>query len=226
MNKAIKIILVDDEELFRSGIAFILNREENINILHQSSNGRELLDYLAIAPTLPDIVLMDLKMPLLNGVETTKILKVEYPDINIIALSSYHSKAFVINMINEGASSYIIKNSSPADMIKTINAVAEKGFYYDSIALRIIKEEKKQSIYDNVKSVLDENFLTAREKEILELICKQHNTKEIAEKLFVSPRTVDVHRKNILLKTEVKNLAGLVVFAIQNDLVALDEIVE
>lgn len=226
MNKTIKIILVDDEELFRSGITFMLQREVNINILHQSSNGRELLDYLTIAPTLPNIVLMDLKMPLLNGVETTKILKVEYPNIAIIALSSYHSKAFIINMIKEGASSYIIKNSSPADMIKTINAVAEKGFYYDSTTLKVLRDEKLNGNYENVKSVLDENFLTPREKEVLVLICQQFSTKEIADKLFISPRTVEVHRKNILLKSEVKNLAGLVVFAIQNDLVILDDLVE
>lgn len=215
--------MVDDEELFRSGIAFILQREDNINILHQSSNGKEVLDYLAIAPTLPNIVLMDLKMPLLNGVETTKILKEQYAEIDVIALSSYHSKAFILNMINEGVSSYIIKNSSPAEMIKTINAVAEKGFYYDNSALRIIMEEKNQGNYNNVKSVLDEEFLSPREKEVLELICHQYSSKEIAEKLFISPRTVDEHRKNLLFKTEVKNLAGLVVFAIQNDLVAIED---
>ncbi len=223
MNKTIKIILVDDEELFRSGIAFMLQREENINILHQSTNGKELLEYLESASTLPDLILMDLKMPLLNGVETTKIMKVQYPEINIIALSSYHSKAFILNMINEGASSYIIKNSSPAEMIRTINAVAKKGFYYDNTSLRIIREEKMEGNYDTLKSVFDINFLTSREKEVLELICHQNSTKEIADKLFISPRTVDAHRKNLLLKTEVKNLAGLVVFAIQNDLVAIED---
>lgn len=226
MSRTIKIILVDDEELFRTGIAFMLQREEKINILHQSANGKELLDYLEKAPILPDIVLMDLKMPVLNGVETTKVMKEQYPEIDIIALSSYNSKAFILNMINEGASSYIIKNSSPTEMIKTINAVAEKGFYYDNSALNLIKEDKQLETRGNIKSVLDKNFLTSRENEVLELICHQHSTKEIAEKLFISPRTVDEHRRSLLLKTKVKNLAGLVVFAIQNDLIALDEIIK
>ncbi len=226
MYNSIKIILVDDEELFRSGIKFILEREPNFDVLYEASNGSELLDYLEKGNNLPDIILMDLKMPTLNGVETTKILNKEYPMLKVIALSSYDTKSFIINMINEGVSSYIIKNSTPQEMIETINKVYVKGFHYNSLTLKVIKEEEFEMGKLKSKSVLDSNFLTIREKEVLELICQEYNTAEIAGKLFLSPRTVEVHRKNMLEKTQSKNVAGLVVFAIQNDLIPLESLLK
>lgn len=226
MVETIKIILVDDEELFRSGIKFILDREPNINVIFEASNGSELLNYLESGNTLPDIILMDLKMPTLNGVETTKILNKEFPNIKVIALSSYDTKSFIINMINEGVSSYIIKNTAPQEMIETIKKVYIKGFHYNSLTLKVIKEEEFEMGKLKTKSVLDSNFLTNREKEILGLICLEHNTSEIADKLCISPRTVDVHRTNMLEKTNSKNVAGLVVFAIQNNLIPLEKVLK
>jgi DNA-binding NarL/FixJ family response regulator len=226
MYNSIKIVLVDDEELFRSGIKFILEREPNFDVVHEASNGSELLDYLEKGYNHPDIILMDLKMPTLNGVETTKILNKEYPKLKVIALSSYDSKSFIINMINEGVSSYIIKNSTPQEMIETINKVYVKGFHYNSLTLKVINEEEFEIGKLKSKSILDSNFLTTREKEVLELICLEYNTGEIAGKLCLSPRTVEVHRKNMLEKTQSKNVAGLVVFAIQNDLIPLTSILK
>ncbi|WP_339835339.1 response regulator transcription factor [uncultured Flavobacterium sp.] len=224
MNETVKIALVDDEILFRKGVLFLLEREKNIEIVFEASNGEELLAYLNDnQESLPDIILMDLKMPLLNGVEATKKVHKKFPTIKIIALTSYDTKPFIINMIQEGACSYLVKNSSPNDMIHTINEVASKGFYYNDLIMSIIQEglifgTKK------TKSSFDEEYLTTREKEILELVCQQYSTNEIADKLFISPRTVDGHRNNLLLKTESKNIAGLVVYAIQNDVVNLKNI--
>lgn len=224
METPIKIILVDDEELFRSGIKFILQRESNMEIIFEASNGLELLDYLNQPIAIPDIIVMDLKMPTLNGVETIKILHEEYPSLKVIALSSYNSKSFIVNMINEGASSYIIKNSSPKEMIDTINKVHYKGFHYNNFTLKIIKEEIFKNGELSLKSVLDANFLTNREKEVLEFICLEYSTAEIATKLSVSPRTIESHRNNLMEKTKSKNVAGLVVNAIQNDLVSFEVI--
>jgi DNA-binding NarL/FixJ family response regulator len=226
MEEKIKIILVDDEELFRSGIKFILDREPNFKVVFEASNGSELLDYLKTSNTRPDIILMDLKMPTLNGLETTKILNKEYPKLKVIALSSYDSRSFIVNMISEGVSSYIIKNSTPKEMIEIINKVHIKGFHYNSLTLNVIKEEEFEMGKLKTKSVLDSNFLTNREKEVLELICLEHNTPEIADKLCISPRTVEVHRTNMLEKTSSKNVAGLVVFAIQNDLIPLENVLK
>lgn len=224
MNEIIKIALADDEVLFRKGVLFMLEREKNIEIVHEASNGEELVDYLnENQENLPDIILMDLKMPLLNGVEATKKIHKKFPEVKIIALTSYDTKPFIINMIQEGASSYLVKNASPNDMIHTINEVASKGFYYNDLIMSIIHEglifgSKK------TKSSFDDEYLTTREKEVLELVCQQFSTIEIAEKLCISPRTVDGHRNNLLLKTESKNIAGLVVYAIQNKVVILKNI--
>lgn len=219
MNKNIKLIVVDDEVLFRKGISFLLNKEDNIRVIHEASNGIELLSFLEKSKNHPDIIIMDLKMPLLNGVEATKVIHRDYPKIKIIALSSYRSKSFVANLMNIGAASYLIKNTSPQELLNTIQEVDTKGFYYDDYVLQVIKEG---SLNGNVgKKGLESNNLTSREVEVLQLICEQKTTAEIAELLFISPRTVDGHRNNLLLKTESKNIAGLVVFAIQNRIVLL-----
>ena len=218
MNK-IKLLLADDEELFRKGISFLLQRQDNIQILYEANNGSEVLEYLKSSSIHPDIILMDLKMPMLNGVEATKLINKEFPSIKIIALTSYNTKSFIANMIEIGAASYIVKNSSPEEMITTINQVIEKGFYYNEEVLNVIQENL---ITNNRKNIFfEEVILTKREREILELICNQKSTQQIAEKLFISPRTVEGHRNNLLLKTDSQNSAGLVVFAIQNKIVIL-----
>jgi DNA-binding NarL/FixJ family response regulator len=221
MNDNIKIILVDDEILFRKGISFLLEREKNIDIIYEASGGSELISFLKESTILPDIVMMDLKMPIINGVEATKILHKDFPEIKIIALTSYDSKSFVANMIAVGAVSYLIKNSTPQQLLTTINEVAVKGFYYSAYVLKIIQDDFLTN--RKTKSSFDTTFLTTREIEILQLICLQKNAVEIAELLFISPRTVEGHRNNLLLKTESRNIAGLVVYAIQNEIVMLNE---
>ncbi|TXI67315.1 MAG: response regulator transcription factor [Flavobacterium sp.] len=221
MENKVKIILADDEELFRKGIYFLLQREPNFEIIFEASNGCELVEHLKTTTELPDIIMMDLKMPLLNGVEATKLIHKDFPAIRIIALTSYNTKSFIANMINVGAASYLVKNASPVDMVKTVNEVAQKGFYYNEIVMEVIH----QNMISNASSrtVLDEDFLTEREKEVLELICKQYSSSEIGEMLSLSTRTVDGHRNNLLLKTNSKNMAGLVIFAIQNKIINLED---
>ncbi|RUT68866.1 DNA-binding response regulator [Flavobacterium cupreum] len=219
MSGAIKIALVDDEILFRKGISFLLQREENIEIIFEASNGEELISRLDDNEIKPDIIIMDLKMPVLNGVEATKIIRKIYPDIKIIALTSYDTKSFVANMIQVGAVAYLIKNTTPKDLIHTINEVSRKGFYYSQTVLKTIQDTIISS--KNNKCNLETGFLSPREIEILQLICQQKTTSEIADQLFLSPRTVEGHRNNLLLKTESRNIAGLVVYAIQNEIAVL-----
>lgn len=217
MNSRIKIILVDDEILFRKGISFLLEREKNMEIIFEASNGDELISFLHSNNNHPDIIMMDLKMPVINGVEATKIIRKDFPEIKIIALTSYDSKSFVANMIDVGAVSYLIKNATPQDLLTTINEVALKGFYYTDYIMEIIKEDVLTN--KKVKSNFESNFLTKREIEVLKLICFQKSTVEIAEQLFISPRTVEGHRNNLLLKTQSRNIAGLVVYAVQNEII-------
>jgi DNA-binding NarL/FixJ family response regulator len=218
--KTIKILLADDEPLFRNGIAFLLQREDDIEVIFEASNGSEVLEYLS-GNTHPDIIIMDLKMPDVNGVEATKIVCEKYPAIKVIALTSYNTKAFIANMISTGAASYLVKNITPQELLKTIREVDYKGYYYDALVLEVIKE--------NVSALKKSNFtnwdLTSREKDIIKLICMQLSTKEIADKLFINYRTVEGHRNNLLLKTQSKNMAGLVIFALQNDILRLEELI-
>ena len=220
MKETIKIILVDDEVLFRKGISFLLSKEENVEVIFEASDGVELIEFLKGNNPKPDIIIMDLKMPLLNGIETTKIIRRDFSDIKIIALTSYDSKSFIANMIDVGAVSYLVKNTTPQELFATINEVATNGFYYSEYVMGIIQNDLIGN--KKTKCSFDAGFITSRELEVLQLICKQKSTIEIGEKLFISPRTVEGHRNNLLLKTESKNIAGLVVFAIQNSIVTLD----
>ena len=212
MNK-VNIVLVEDEFLIREGIKALINLESNFEIIEEFSDGQAFVDFVNNSLKLPDIVLMDIKMPNLNGIETTKILMTQYPALKIIALSNYNSKIFIANMLEVGAVSYLPKSATPTEIFTTINKVFENGFYYDEAIISFM--------YDNNivhKSFFDNDYLSSREKEVLTLICKQKSATEIGEILHISPRTVDGHRNNLLLKTESKNVVGLVVFAIKNNL--------
>tara|TARA_R110002049_G_scaffold616_20_gene3654 strand:+ start:10023 stop:10703 length:681 start_codon:yes stop_codon:yes gene_type:complete len=219
--KKIKLIIADDEELFRSGIQFLLNREENLDVIFEAEDGKELLYFISNTKELPDVILMDLKMPKMNGIEATKAIHKMHPKIKIIALTSFDGKSFITNMIDVGASSYLLKNTSPKMVIHTINEVYEKGFYYDDKVLKIIHENILSSSGKRIKSDLDKNLLSKREIEVLEYICEQYTTQEIADKMFISPRTVEGHRNNLLLKTQSKNVAGLVIYGIQKKFIEI-----
>lgn len=220
MSRKIKIALADDEVLFRKGIGFMLQREPDFEIVFEANNGKELTDYTKDSKSLPDIILMDLKMPELDGVEATKLIHEKNPELRIIALTSYNTKAFIANMIKLGAASYLIKSSTPSAVIFTIREVMEKGFYYDSRVMKIIHEDVLSG-KTRKKELEEAGTLTRREKEVLKLICKQLTTIEIAEKLFISPRTVEGHRNNLLLKTESKNTAGLVIYGIKKEIITV-----
>ncbi|MEM7185901.1 MAG: response regulator transcription factor [Bacteroidota bacterium] len=214
--KLIKIAIADDEALFRKGMKLILDSYQWLQVVLEAENGIDLLDQLRSTKDMPDILLLDLKMPEMNGIETAKVIQSEFPSLKTIVISTHFSRAFIINMIELSAVAYLPKNSQPQEVVDTIKGVHEYGFYYNSEVLAIIREniisKKKPKAQFSTE-------LTAREKEVLQLICEQYSAREIAEKLFISARTVDGHRNNLLLKLQCKNVAGLVVVALQNELV-------
>ncbi|MGJ8685143.1 MAG: response regulator transcription factor [Nonlabens sp.] len=216
----IQIALADDEGLFLDTLSFMLQRVKDFNVAFTATNGQELIDQLAAQETLPDVVVTDLKMPHLNGVEATKIIKELYPELSVIALSSYNTDVFISNMLGVGASSYLVKNTTPAQVELTIREVAAKGFYYDKNVLRILQDNSRDGNYR--RSNLDDSKISPREMEVLQLICEQFTTIEIADKLCVSKRTVDAQRNSLLLKTQSRNVAGLVAYAIQNAVVLIE----
>lgn len=208
----ISVILVDDHQLFREGLKLMLNLNPKIGEIYQAANGIEFLDFLD--KTTPDVVLMDINMPLMDGVEATKRALLLNPALKIIALSMYGDDEYYIKMIEAGARGFILKNSDievVEDAILSLMA-GQNYFSSDVMTNLVLHLNKKNS--EEVKSEL-----TERESEILYLICKGLSNQEIADTLFLSKRTVDKHRENILSKTNAKNTAGLVMFAIKHGII-------
>lgn len=219
MQTTIKIAVVDDEMLFRKSLLLLLNREENFHIVFDGENGKDLIDYLETSGNHPDIILLDIRMSVLNGIETSKIISEKFPDIKIVILSSLESERLVEQMICYGASAYLIKKSHPEMVIRTINQVYRTGIYFDSKMMNIIVNMKR---INNNKSKGLFCELSNREIEILNLMCQQFNTKEIAEQLCLSERTVDGHRKRMLEKTNSKNSIGLILWGIKNQILMIE----
>lgn len=218
-----RIAIAEDEELIRTGIRMLLTDFEGVDIAFEAANGKELLDQLAEAENPPDIILLDLNMPVLDGVEAAKVLQDKYPELKFIVLSSYYSKAFIVKMLELGAAAYLVKNSTPEEMEYTIKEVADKGFSYDDKVMKVIRENMVVKIRPPAKTSF-RTEISSREREVLQLICEELTTPEIAERLFISPRTVHGHRNSLLSKLNCKNTAGLVVVAIQENLVNIKRI--
>lgn len=215
MTNKIKIAMIDDEILYRKSMVFLLNNESNFEVAFDGDNGKDLIKYLNTCDQLPHIVLMDIRMPELNGIETSKIISEKYQTIKIIIISSYDSDFFIEQMVKFGACAFIIKQTEPEIVIHTINQVYKNGVYFQADILANIISSKRQSSSQTDIILKD---LSDREIEILNLIFNQYNTKEIAEKLHISERTVEGHRKNMLDKTRSKNVVGLILYGIKNNL--------
>jgi DNA-binding NarL/FixJ family response regulator len=203
------IHLVDDHSLFREGLKFLLLQSNFIADVEESENGRIFLEKLDA--TKPDIVIMDIQMPEVDGITASKLALEKYPDLKIIALSMFSEEEYYTKMIDVGVKGFLLKNSQFEDVQKAIVEVYEgNNFFSPEILEHIISSMYKKK---TEKPVLD---LTEREIEVLYNICKGLSNQEIADSLCISKRTVDKHRENLLLKTEAKNTAGLVVYAIKN----------
>ena len=207
--KKLHIHLVDDHSLFREGLKFLLLQSNFIADVEESENGRIFLDKLDV--TKPDLVIMDIQMPEVDGITASKLALEKYPDLKIIALSMFSEEEYYTKMIDVGVKGFLLKNSQFEDVQKAIVEVYEgNNFFSPEILEHIISSMYKKK---TEKPVLD---LTEREIEVLYNICKGLSNQEIADSLCISKRTVDKHRENLLLKTEAKNTAGLVVYAIKN----------
>jgi DNA-binding NarL/FixJ family response regulator len=216
MKKEINLAIVDDEILFRKSILHILNREKNIKVVFDGDNGHDILDYLETHEQHPNIILMDIRMPILDGVETAKIISDRFPNIKIVILSSINSGRFIESMIRYGASAYLLKNTLPQQVVHTINRVYEDGVYFRPEMMNILFNAK------GTRSNSTSHELSDREIEVLQLICKQYNTKEIADKLCISERTVEGHRLNMLEKTGSKNVVGLILWGIKKEILLVE----
>ncbi|MBK8634918.1 MAG: response regulator transcription factor [Saprospiraceae bacterium] len=208
-----KIGIIDDEFLFAKGLELMLEQEEQFDVKIIGQNGKELLNYLDQTDEMPDVILLDLSMPELDGVDTLSALnkRENYP--RIIILSSHYNPGIIVRTITEGASAFLNKNEKIEEVMRTVLNVAEKGYYFNEYVFNLLRQRRLSSKVD--QKGID---LTEREIEILKLICEELTNKEISEKLFISSRTVEGHRNNLLIKTGAKNTAGLIIFAIEHDI--------
>jgi len=213
-----KIIIVDDHALFREGLKLLIEKENIGEVIAEAENGVVLLSILKTLK--PDVVIMDIDMPVMNGLDATEHIVKEYPDINVLVLSMHGDQDHYHKLINLGAKGYVLKTAGKLELENAISSVAQGICYFSSELLRkIIIDLDNQKAGELVMNARID--LTDRELEVLELLCKGLSVSEIANKLFLSVKTIEAHRSKLILKTETKNTIGLILFAIKNKIVSI-----
>lgn len=209
----IKLFIVDDHQMMIDGIVSLLKGEKKFAIIGTALNGEEALH--KIAKSLPDILLTDVSMPGMGGIELTKEIKQNFPQIKILVLTMYNDREIVNEILQAGANGYILKNTGKQELLEALESLNLNNAYYSSEVVNTLIENMKNPVKEKQ---INSSDLTEREIEIVRLIVKEFSSAEIAEKLFISQRTVETHRKNILRKTGVKNIVGLIKYAYDNKL--------
>lgn len=219
----IRIGVVDDHLLFRKSLATLISTFENISVVIEAKNGREFLDQLDEKPI--DLVLLDIQMPEMDGFETCKILNKSYPDLRILIVSQLTTKESIHRIMELGAHGYFTKNSDPEQLEFAIRSMHDKGYYFGTELGTVLREailwEKNVT---NETVVSEKTSLSKREIEIILLAGKEFNSGEIADKLRIEIRTVETHRKRIMEKTKSKNFIGVILFALKNSYINLDQL--
>lgn len=217
MPQKADIVLVDDHGLLRNGLAGLIESFGEYNILFEADNGADFIEKLKLKPS-PDAVLMDINMPVMDGYEACLWLKNNRPEIKVLALSMYDNEGSVIRMFKAGARGYILKDCDPAELNTALHSLITKGFYYSEMVTgKLIHTINSMDSADSeVKNVVQ---LNEREINFLKLVCTEGTYKEIAEKMFLSPRTIDGYRDDLFQKLNAKTRVGLVMYAIRNGIV-------
>lgn len=210
--KQIDIIIADDHRIFREGVRALLEREAQFNVIGEAASAEELMAMLTEKQ--PCVVLMDIDMGESNGIDATEQIRKVYPEVEVLALSMHSESNYIVRMLDVGAKGYILKNTGREEMAAAIRTVAAGDSYFSSkVSTQLLAHLNQRN-----KKPKTEVPLTPRELEILRLIASEYSNPEIAEKLFISVRTVDTHRRNLLEKLNLKNTAGLVKYAIKQGL--------
>lgn len=207
----LQVAIVDDHALFRKGLVFLIQELKQIEVVFEAENG-EVMKYMIAKGLVPDVVLMDIKMPVLDGYGASKWLKENHPEIKILALSMYEDERAVIGMIRSGAGGYLLKSSGPRELLSAVRIINEKGVF--------INEKMSGKLYRH--ATLDQGpILSKNELAFLKLCCSEMTYKEIADQLCVSPRTIDNYRDSLFDKLELRSRTGLVLYAIKNEIFKL-----
>jgi DNA-binding NarL/FixJ family response regulator len=215
MSDAVKLFIVDDHAILREGLKMVLEDEEGMVVIGESNNGRDALD--EIPQCLPDVVIMDISMPSLNGLEATRRLKKDLPEIKVIVLTMHDSEQFLIEALDAGACGYVAKRDAKLDLILAVKSVMKGRLFVSPSVSRAVSTEGKKG-GENGVFVRNEG-LTSREREVLQLLSEGRSSRDIGVMLNISLRTVDVHRSNIMKKLGVHNTTGLIVQAIKEGII-------
>jgi two-component system, NarL family, invasion response regulator UvrY len=216
-QQKIKVALADDHVLLRKGLAGVVNSFGNYEVLFEADNGKQFIEKM-VKQEEPALVLMDINMPEMDGYATTQWLREHYPLVNVLALSMYDNEAAIIRMFRAGAKGYILKDSEPNELKTALDSIATKGFYYSELVTgRLIHSINKMD--EEVSTAKSSALLNERETEFLKLACTEMTYKEIADKMFLSPRTIDGYRDALFEKLQLKTRVGLVMYAIKHGIV-------
>ncbi len=212
----INVAIADDHKIFRKGVILSLRAYHNIRFMLEAENGEELIK--GIEKEQPDIVLMDLKMPIKDGIETTKYLNKHFPAVRILILTMFEDERFVGHLMDSGANGYLLKSTEPSEIKQAILDVMKTGFYLNNFVNRVLikKNYARQKFNPNLNS---EIVVNEREKEVLSLVCMEYTAQEIAQRMDISARTVEAIKDRLMERFGVKNSVGLVFFAMKNSLI-------
>lgn len=214
-SQKLKIYIVDDHKLFREGLKLLLSTQEFVKHIYEASNGREFVENLSLTDC--DIVLMDIEMPGMNGIEATEAALCLKPGLKVIVLSMYGDEQYYYKMVDAGVKGFVLKNSGIEKVIEAISRVAAgENYFSEELLVNILNNMREGGKTD---ADLPDNEISGRELEILYHVCLGLSNQEIADKLFISKRTVDKHRANLLSKTGCRNTAALVMYAIKNKMI-------
>jgi DNA-binding NarL/FixJ family response regulator len=214
--KKIRIAIADDYKIFREGLKVGLSADDNLEVMLEADNGEELLKGLESG--IPDVIIMDLKMPIMDGMEATKVVRKKYPEVKVLVVSMYEDDKFIIHLMENGANGYLLKNAEPDEIRRSIYAVHENGYYFNDLVNKALL--KKLVLKNNLKPSFNQNVeLSEREQEVLKLICEEKTASEIAKEIYLSPRSVEGIRQRLIEKVGVRNSAGLVMFAVKSGIV-------
>lgn len=212
----IKVAIADDHKIFRKGVILSLRHYSNLKFVLEAENGEELLN--GISQAMPDVILMDLRMPVKDGIETTKQISKLYPQISVIVLTMHEDERFVNHLMENGAHGYLLKSTDPSEIKKAITDVVSKGFYLNNFVNRILlkKSHNKSRTIPSLNNTLD---VSEKERNVLNFICHEFTSIEIGEKMHISSRTVESIKERMMERFGLKNTAGLVFFAVKNNLI-------
>jgi DNA-binding NarL/FixJ family response regulator len=208
MKTKIKIAVVDDQQLFRKGLVALLREFEEIEVVIEAASAMELMDKLKIQR--PELIVLDYKMPVFNGLQTTEMIRQKYPDIKILILTMFDEGSIITDLVEKGVNGVLLKGCEIDLLIEAIHIIRDNNYYFN--------EYFPEKLLPHPERRKDHSLLSPREIEIIRLLCKELTNKEIATKLFISARTVDGHREKILRKIKAKNVTGIVMYAIRNNL--------